>query len=142
MAHIKGLGRVLNVVAAASGVHIPLNEALAVTFVTFLDAGTQIATIKQSIDGASEKALDCDVAPYKGPGVGGTWTSMAEQDDTLDLGTDATNDAMIFTVGADQLDVNNGFNCVEVTVSGGICVAVLHDLKTLRRPSLLVRSVV
>ena len=137
---MKGLGRVYNVVAAASGVHIPLTNATAVSFVTFLDAGTQIATIKESIDGASEQALNCDVYPHKGPGVGGTWTAMAEQDDTLDLGTDAVNDCMVFTVDAAQL--SDGFNCVEVTVSGGICVAVIHDLAQSRKPANLPRNVV
>lgn len=142
MSEKMALGRLLNVVAAASGVHIPLREAEAVTYVTFLDAGTQVATIKQSIGGASEKALDVDVRPYKGPGVGGLWTAMAEQDDTLDLGADATNDCMVFTIGAEQLDVNGDFDCVEVTVSGGICVAVLHELRTGRSPEKLARQVV
>ncbi|MFJ7269421.1 hypothetical protein ACIQV3_22715 [Streptomyces sp. NPDC099050] len=137
---MKGLGRVYNVVAAASGVHIPLTNATAVSFVTFLDAGTQIATIKESVDGASEQALDCNVYPHKGPGVGGTWTAMAEQDDTLDLGTDATNDCMVFTVDAAQL--SDGFNCVEVTVSGGICIAIVHDLAQQRKPANLPRNVV
>lgn len=137
---MKGLGRVFNVVAAASGVHIPLTSVTAVTFVTFLDAGTQVATIKQSIDGASEAVLDCDVYPHKGPGVGGTWTAMAEQDDTLDLSTDATNDCMVFTVDAAQLSA--GFNCVEVTVGSGICVAILHDLAVQRTPANLARNVV
>lgn len=137
---MKGLGRVLNVVAAASGVHIPLTDASAVTYVTFLDAGTQVATIKQSVDGANEAVLDCNVYPHKGPGVGGTWTAMAEQDDTLDLGTDAVNDAMVFTI--DNTQLADDFNCVEVTVSGGICVAILHDLDVQRKPSNLARNVV
>ncbi|MGW1616372.1 hypothetical protein ACWCQZ_44390 [Streptomyces sp. NPDC002285] len=136
---MKGLGR-NNYVAAASGVHIPLTHANAVTFITFLDAGTQIATIKESIDGASEQALNCDVYPHKAPGVGGTWTAMAEQDDTLDLGTDAVNDEMVFTIDASQL--SDGFNCVEVTVSGGICVAHIHDLTQKRKPTNLPRNVV
>ncbi len=140
--HKAALGRIINVVAAASGVHIPLREAQAVTFITFLDAGTQIATIKQSIAGASEKILDVDNYPHKGPGVGGTWTAMAEQDDTLDLGTDAVNDCMIFSVGCDQLDVDGLFDSVEVTVSGGICIAILHELRTAREPARLARQVV
>lgn len=137
---MKGLGRVLNVVAAASGVHIPMKQAYAVTYVTYLDAGTQVATIKQSIDGASETALDCDVYPHKAPGVGGTWTQMAEQDDTLSLATDATNDCMVFTIHNTQLA--DGYNCVEVTVDGGICVAILHDLAVERKPANLARNVV
>ncbi len=140
--HKAALGRIMNVVAAASGVHIPLREAQAVTYITFLDAGTQIATITQSINGASSKLLDCDVYPHKGPGVGGLWTAMAEQDDTLDLGTDAVNDCMVYTIGCDQLDVTGGFDSVRTTVSGGICIAILHELRTRREPARLPRSVV
>jgi hypothetical protein len=135
-----GLGRVFNTIAAASGIHIPLSNASAVSFITYLDAGTQVATIKESVNGASEQALDCNVTPFKGPGVGGTWTVMAEQDDTLSLATDATNDCMVFTVMAE--DLSDGFNCVEVTVDGGICIAVIHDLKVSRYPANLKSSLV
>ncbi|KUF18460.1 hypothetical protein [Streptomyces silvensis] len=137
---MRGLGRVFNVIPAASGVHIPLTNASAISFVTYEDDGTTIATIKESVDGASEQALDCDVYPHKAPGVGGTWTAMAEQDDTLALGGDTTNDCMVFTVDASQL--SDGFNCVEVTVDGGICIALLHDLTTGRKPANLPRNVV
>lgn len=136
---MRGLGRVFNVIPAASGVHIPLKDADAISFVTYEDDGSTIATIKSSIDGASEAALDCDVYPHKAPGVGGTWTAMAEQDDTLDLGDDTTNDCMVFTINATQLP--DGHNCVEVTVDGGICVAILHDLKVQRKPSNLATNV-
>lgn len=139
---MKGLGRAFNVVAAASGVGVKLRDATAVTFVTYLDNGSQIATITQrdSAGVNSEKALDCDVYPHKAPGVGGTWTAMAEQDDTLDLADDATNDCMVFTVDAAQLD--DGYDTVEVTVDGGICVAILHDLTVQRKPSNLASPVV
>jgi hypothetical protein len=136
---MKGLGRVFNVVPAASGVHIPLTGATAVSFVTYEDDGSTIATIKESISGASEQALDCDVYPHKAPGVGGTWTAMAEQDDTLDLNDDTTNDCMVFTIDAAQLSA--GYNCVEVTVDGGICIAIIHDLTVQRKPSSLATNV-
>lgn len=138
---MKGLGRVFNVVPAASGIHIPLRgRGSAVSFVTFEDDGTTIATIKESISGASEQALDCNVYPHKAPGVGGTWTAMAEQDDTLALGSDTTNDCMVFTVDAAQL--SDGFNCVEVTVDGGILIAIVHDLINPRKPANLKTNVV
>lgn len=136
---MRGLGRVFNVVAEASGVHIPLHSASAVSFVTFVAAGTNTATIKESIDGASEQALDCDVYPHKGPGVGGTWTAMAEQDDTL-TNADSTNDAMVFTITGPQLSA--GFNCVEVTMDAGTCIAIVHDLVSQRKPANLARNVV
>lgn len=136
---MRGLGRVFNVIPAASGVHIPLKDADAISFVTYEDDGSTIATIKESIDGASEQALDCNVYPHKAPGVGGTWTLMAEQDDTLDLGDDTTNDCMVFTINNTQL--SDGYNCVEVTVDGGICIAILHDLKVQRKPANLATNV-
>ncbi len=136
---MRGLGRVFNVIPAASGVHITLTHAQAISFVTFEDDGTTIATIKESIDGLSEQALDCDVYPHKAPGVGGTWTAMAEQDDTLALGGDTTNDCMVFTINASQL--SDGFNCVEVTTDGGILIAIVHDLVQQRKPANLPRNV-
>lgn len=135
----RGLGRVFNVVAEASGVHIPLTNAQAVSFVTFVAAGNNTATIKESISGASEQALDCDVYPHKGPGIGGTWTAMAEQDDTL-TNADATNDCMVFTITGPQLSA--GFNCVEVTMDAGTCIAIIHDLVSQRKPANLARNVV
>jgi len=137
---VYGLGRVFNVIPAASGVHIPLTNASAVSFVTYEDDGSTIATIKESIDGASEQALDVTNYPFKAPGIGGTWTAMAEQDDTLDLGDDTTNDCMVFTVHASQL--TDGFNCVEVTVDGGILIAILHDLTVQRYPANLASNLV
>lgn len=139
MSFMRGLGRVFNVVPEASGVHIPLKQGTAVSYVTFVAAGNNTATIKESIQGASEQALDCDVYPHKAPGIGGTWTAMAEQDDTL-TNADATNDAMCFTVGADQLSA--GFDCVEVTVDSGTCIAIIHDLTVRRAPANLARNVV
>jgi hypothetical protein len=142
--HSYGLGRVFNVVPAASGVTIPLRNAAAVSFVTYEDDGSTIATITQlsSTGAGSEIALDCDVNPFKAPGIGGTWTAMAEQDDTLDLGVsgdDATNDCMVFTVLATQLAA--GYDGVQVTVDGGICIAIVHDLLVQRKPSNLVSNI-
>ena len=133
------LGRVFNVVHEASGVHIPLTNAGAITYVTFVAAGTNTATVKESVNGASEQALDVTMYPFKGPGVGGTWTAMAEQDDTL-TNNDATNDCMVFTIQADTL--SEGFNCVEVTMDAGTCIAIIHDLLSQRNPANLPSSVV
>jgi hypothetical protein len=140
MPYKEGLGRVFNVVAAATGVHIPLTNAQAVSFVCFLDAGTQSVTLKESIDGASEANLAVIDRLHKGPGVGGTWTLVTQAAAaTFDLTTDATNDCFVFTVGAEQLSA--GFNCVEVTQSSGTCVAIIHDLNVQRDPAKLATSV-
>lgn len=137
-----GLGRVFNVIPAASGVTVPLTNASAVSFVTYEDDGSTIATITEvdSTGTNSEQALDVDFEPHKGPGVGGTWTAMAEQDDTVDLGDDTTNDAMVLTVHASQL--SDGYDGVECTVDGGICIAIIHDLNVQRAAANLASSIV
>jgi len=138
---MDGLGRVFNVIPAASGVHIPLTNATAVSFVTYEDDGSTILTLKESIDGASEQNLAVITAYHKAPGVGGTWTRVTQAAAaTYDLGDDTTNDATVITVSADQL--SDGYNCVEATVDGGICVAILHDLTQRRKPTNLPSNVV
>lgn len=137
-----GLGRVFNVVFAASGVHIPLTNAEAVSFVSWMDAGTQSITLKESIDGASEANLAVISTLYKQPGVGGTWTAVTQAAAaTYDHTTDATNDCFTFTVRGDQL--SDGFNCVEVTQVGAASqlVAIIHDLKVSRKPANLATNV-
>lgn len=138
---MEGLGRIFNVVAAASGIHIPLRDAGGVTFVSFLDAGTQTVTLKQSVDGASEVALTVVDKIYKAPGVGGTWTKVTQAvADNFNLTTDATNDS--FCLYVDETDLSDGYNCVEATAGSGILIAIIHDLKVRRDPANLARNVV
>jgi hypothetical protein len=142
MAGMEWLGRGGNVVAAASGVHIPMDQCSGITFFVFLDAGTETLTLKESIDGASEQNLASITKYYKGPGVGGTWTKVTQAagavvDPNPD---DAVNDCISVFVSAAQL--SDGFNCVELTASAGQCFAILHDLRVKRAPENLRRSVV
>lgn len=141
MSGMEGLGSVFNVVPAASGVHIPLTDASAVSFVTFEDDGSTIITIKESINGASEQNLAVITRVHKGPGIGGTWTLVSQSAAaTFDLSDDTTNDAAVLTIRGEQLSA--GFNCVEATVDGGICVAIVHHLLSKRDPAKLPSSVV
>jgi hypothetical protein len=138
-----GLGRLFNVVHQASGVHIPLENAGGVTFISFLDAGTQSVTLKESIDGDSEANLSALKTGriYKAPGVGGTWTKVTKDTPaaTYDHSTDATNDMIAIYVDAD--DLSDGFNCVELTAATGTCIAIIHDLVVQRAPQNLPTSV-
>lgn len=137
---MDGLGRVFNVVPAASGVHIPLKHATAVSFVTYEDDGSTIITIKESVAGASEQNLAVITRAAKAPGVGGTWTEVTQAAAaTFDLNDDTTNDATVITISAEQL--SDGFDSVEATVDGGICIAIIHDLSQQRRPNNLPRNV-
>lgn len=137
---MDGLGRVFNVIPAASGVHIPLTNATAVSFVTYEDDGSTILTLKESINGQSEQDLPIIDHYHKAPGVGGTWTLVTQAAAaSLDLSDDTVNDATVITVSADQL--SDGYNCVEATVDGGICVAIVHDLTQRRKPTNLPSNV-
>ncbi len=141
MSGSAGLG-VHNVIMVASGVDVPLTKASFVEFYTFEDDGTTIATITEtdSTGTESEQALDVDFEPHKAPGVGGTWTLMAEQDDTVALGSDATNDSMRLIVHAAQL--SDGYDQVQCSVDGGICVAVIQGLRSQRAPANLASNIV
>lgn len=139
---MEALGRLFNVVAQASGVHIPLTHASGVTFFVFEDDGSQIATLKESIDGASEQNLAVIDKVYKGPGIGGTWTKVTQTAAaTYDNADDGTNDCVAIHVDAAQL--SDGYNCVELTNDGGNpVIAVIHDLAVQRDPANLASSVV
>lgn len=130
---MEGLGRLFNVVHEASGKHISLKNAQGVTFVSFLAAGTQSGTLKESIGGASEQNLAVIDKVYKAPGVGGTWTKVTQTAAaTYDHSTDATND--MFALYVDASDLSDGFDCVELTMATGTCIAIVHDLHMQRAP--------
>lgn len=113
-----------------------------VEFYTFEAAGAVILTVTEvdSTGTNSEQALDVDFEPHKAPAVGGTWTAMAEQDDTVDLGDDATNDCLRIMVTAAQL--SDGYDSVQVTADVGILTAVIQDLHVKRTPANLASNIV
>ena len=141
MSGTAGLGTI-NVLTAASGISIPLTRASFVEFYTFEAAGAVIATITEldSTGVNSEQALDVDFEPHKAPAVGGTWTAMAEQDDTVDLGDDATNDSMRLIVHMSQL--SDGYDSVKCAVDVGILTAIIQDLAVKRAAANLASNIV
>ena len=155
MASGDGLGRVFNVIYSASGLDIPLTKAGAVSFVSFLDAGTQALTFTQTDSTGVNSEIDLEIFTdsdtglpasgvsriYAGPAVGGTWTEKTTTDtNVFDLTTDATNDTVVITVRAEQLA--DGYDQVQCTAATGTCVALLHDLHVQRKPSNLQSSLV
>jgi len=147
MATGDGLGRVFNVIYAASGVEIPLTNYSAVTFVSFVDAGTHTLAFEEHDSTDVNSVQDLDVAAagvrgYIGPGVGGAWTELASGDivaNDID-GATATNDCYAVTIRGDQL--SDGYDSVECTGSAGAVVAILHDLRVQRKPGNLKSSLV
>lgn len=142
---LAGLGAEFNVIHEASGVDVPLSGAGAVTFVSFLAAGTQTLTVTQTDSTGVLSEIDIDKADqfyaHKGPGVGGTWTALspsAGQNQVVN--NDATNDCVVITVRASQL--TKGYDRVQCTADSGTCVAIVHDLHVMRKPSNLKSSLV
>lgn len=148
----EGLGRVFNVVHQASGVSIPVTRGQAVTFISFLDAGTHTLDFTQTDSTAVLGEIDLPLfnqSPanlgsriHAGAGTGGTWinvTSSAVDANTAD-GADATNDTYAVTVRAEQL--NDGYDRVKCTPSSGTCIAIIHDLAVQRKPVNLRSSLV
>ena len=136
----KFLGNGGNIVNSASGVHVSLANADGVTFVCFENGGAQNIDIKESIAGASEALLSTVTELYASDGVGAAYTKETT-DANGDLGTgdgaivkkDTTAfDVAVFYIGADELSAT--FDSVEVTVNGGTCLAIIHDLNVQRTP--------
>lgn len=155
MASGDGIGRVLNVVYTATGVDIPLSKAGAVTFLSFLDAGTHTLTFTQTDSTGVNSEIDLNLFTISGvdgsngvsriyvtPNAGGTWTevtSSASSDNVAD-GADGTNDCYAVTVRADQL--SDGYDQVQCTASSGVVTAIVHDLDVQRTPANLQSSIV
>ena len=146
-----GLGRVFNVIYQASGLDVPLTKATAVSFTSFLDAGTQALTFTQTDSTGVNSEIDLEIftfggvtAPatpsriYAGPGVGGGWVEKAATADSVFTNADATNDNVVITVRAEQL--SDGYDRVQCTAATGTCVAIIHDLTVQRGPANLQSS--
>lgn len=141
---MHALGRILNVVHAASGVGIPLTQGTAVTFVHAQGGtGTATLTLTQTISGASSKALDAaDRGYHVGPDVGGTWTAKAATSAAVYTLGGASDDTDVLTVHVAELDQSLGYNTVVATASAGTCTAIVHDLLVQRKPANLKSSIV
>lgn len=151
---MDGLGTVFNVIHEASGLDVPLSQAGAVSFVSFLAAGTQTLTFTQTDSTGVNSEIDLNIFTdsdtglpvngskiHAGPGVGGTWTAKTTNDpNAFNLTTDATNDCVVITVRAAQL--SDGYDRVQCTADSGTCVAIVHDLHVMRKPVNLKSSLV
>ena len=143
---MKALGRVMNIIGFASGIHIDLANASGVTFVCYENGGAQNIDIKESKAGASEDTLAVVTELYASDGVGAVHTKETT-DANGALGTgdaaivkkDTTAfDQAIFYIGASEL--SDTFDSVEVTVDAGTVTAIVHDLLVQRAPENLILS--
>ena len=155
MASADGLGRVLNVIAAASGVAIPLTGGVSVTYV-HIQGGTGTATLTMTqLDANAANSIALGIGTddfttaggpgkasdyYVGPDAGGTWTAKAATSAAVFTLGGATDDTGVVTVRAEQLA--NDYVYAVGTASAGTLVAIIHDLTVQRRPSNLKSSLV
>ena len=143
---MKALGRIINIVGFASGIHIDLSDAGGVTFVCYENGGAQNIDIKESKAGASETPLAVVTELYASNGVGGVHTKeTSDANGALGTGDSAIVkkdtplfDVATFYIGASEL--SDLFDSVEVTVNGGTCMAIVHGLLVQRAPENLVAS--
>lgn len=132
----RGVGSDFNPILAASGKHILLEHARAVTFVSRLSAGTQTLTFKESIAGSGEQALTAIDHVHYGLDTG-TGFVLDEQTaaDTYVNSAGASGPTVVVTIRADQL--SDTFTAVECTASAGDLTAIIHDLVRKEDPTLL-----
>ena len=135
--HAEPIGDAFDCVGfVQSGVHITFDDAEAITFLVYADAGDQAVTLKESQDGSNEANLAVIDTIWEKVGAGGTWAKITQTAAaTYDHSTDATNDLIAFTVYANQL--SDGFNAVEVTTTGtsALTTAFKSGLKVKRDPA-------
>ncbi len=136
MAAMEGLGRLFNVIPNASGKHIKLNDAEAVTFVVFEATTATVITMRESIAGASEQLLPLTRRITCTGNGSDKWVEQTQSSSsTITKTTGATQNAVLVTVTAPQLSA--GFDSVECTVGSGQCIAIVHDLAVQRAPAQL-----
>jgi hypothetical protein len=138
MAAMEGLGRLFNVIPVASGVHVKLNAAEAVTFVIYEVSGATVIGLKESIAGASEQNLTrTRRITSNGVGTAQVWTERTQTASATITKADTTaENCTLITVTAPEL--STGFDSVECTVDGAaLCVAILHDLSVQSAPNRL-----
>lgn len=136
---MHGLGRVFNVIFAASGVAIPLTRSAAVSFV-HSQGGTGTATLTLTqvdstgvLGEVATPAAANDDGYYVGPDVGGGWTFKARTSANVYTLGGATDDTGVVTVHGSLL--TQGYDSVKGTASAGSLVAIIHDLLVQRKPS-------
>ena len=137
---MKALGRIMNIIGFASGIHVSLKDAAGVTFVCYENGGAQNIDIKESKAGADEAVLAVVTELFASEGIGGVHTlettdangALGSGDAAIVKKDTAPFDTAIFYIGEDEL--SDDFDSVEVTVNGGTVTAIVHDLSIQRAP--------
>lgn len=166
-----GLGRVFDIVpafapldlqTARDGDYVSFKNAKAMSVVVFKGVGTDgddpSISFQQATDVAGTSAKDLAVITqyWEKEAVTdltgtGTWTRVTQAASaTVAPGDPAAQSAAmyVFPIEADQLDVDNGFDCIRVRIADtgtnaqlGCAFYILHDLAVMATPANLPNSI-
>lgn len=163
---MRALGRLFDIIpnivpvdtqtGANPGDYISLKNASGIAYVYFKAAGTAnddpVFTFRQAVDvaGTSVKDLAVITTHYQKQAATnllstGTWTKVTQAAAaTVTLNSTSAEQVgiYVFEISADQLDVDNGFDCVICNVADtgaagaqlGTCIAILYGLATEAAP--------
>ena len=151
----------LDLQTARDGDWVSLKNAKGCAVIVFKGAGTAgddpSITIEQASDvaGTGAKALNAITEFYKKIGTltaVGSWTKVTQTADdlvTVDAVSAEAEGVWVFNVEADQLDVDNGFDCMRVRIADtgtnaqlGCSLYLLHGLRYPATPENLISAIV
>lgn len=127
------IGRLFNLVHTADAVYVSLKGAGAVTFVGQLDAGDTFTVTEATAQAGTGAQTLAKITAYNTIAkAGGTWTTTTQA--AAATATTADGSAITITIRAEQL--SDGYSWIKcASTSTGTVMAILHDLKTQRKPA-------
>jgi len=135
---MEALGRVLNPIAIADNVYVPLKDCGGVTFLCYLAAAagdTYTLTEATSAGGGGAQVLATIKRYWTGNGVGGAWT-LHEQASGSTVVTAAATAENGMVVEVDATELSDGYTHIKLASTGaGLVTAIQRDLAVQRKPS-------
>lgn len=131
---MEALGRLINPLAVADDVYVPLKDAGGVTFLCVLAAGdTYTLTEAQDASGTGAQVLATITRFYVSATVGAAWTKVTQAAAST-MVTTASQDVAVLEIEAAEL--SDGYDYVKLaSTSTGTVVAILRDLNVQRAPA-------
>lgn len=135
---MEALGRVLNAIAIADNVYVPIKDCGGVTFLCYLAAAagdTYTLTEATSAGGGGAQVLATIKRYHTGNGVGGVWT-LHEQASASTVVTAAATAENGMVVEVEEAELSDGYTHIKLASTGaGLVTAIQRDLQVQRKPS-------
>lgn len=133
---MEGLGRLFNLVQPADDVYVSLKDAGGVTFEGFEVDGSTSVTITFSDDVSGSNTATPDVVDHwyerSSDQSDGVWVRKTQVASETFTPTNGTGDHWAVYIDASMAP--DGKPYVKADADGGTVTAILHDLRTQRRP--------